>query len=569
MRCQNTHTNKRPYKWWSVILAGVLFISSLGCTLATHLGSQLLPERPVEVNIRRLPRFTRTPLPPLAMENGSLSTGAAPPQITVTLVVPTPAAPPVTAPAWTPTTPASATPALVVATVPASQARSAYSTVPENTRMAVRQPSPTPTPRSGASAPPSSPAVSPSPLAPPVQLAAAPTSPPAPTLTPTPSFAYQAVEVYKDHTANSFLTGYIAIVNDQEIPIGGLKAVGDFAPGGAHYESPLSNWFFDGQTAPGAVTKESSVKFEPPGAVESGTWFIHLEDEGGTRLSADTTVSTDPNNVEWFYIKFKQPGTGQANPATATPLYAANPSATPLGTPIAGAATLTPTPTWTPNVPAGPGPSLPTATKVPTPTPPPATPQTALTAGWETTNIQLVPQPDDDSLTVLGNLVNNTGSDQQVMVVTGTFFDAEEQALTGPYDLYDYWPVEIVPAEGQVPFELTGYGLTDATQIEVGVISQASGQTPRQDFALSDVNSDNEAGTYCLNGSLGNQGDALQDYLLVVGTLYNSQDQVINFDSDEASDPEEITVENTFDFEICLDTLGQDVARHEIKAFGE
>jgi hypothetical protein len=109
-----------------------------------------------------------------------------------------------------------------------------------------------------------------------------------------------------DHTSNRILTGYVAIVNRQEIPIGGVKAVGTFEPDGSHHESPLSKWFFEGYSAPGPVLKTSSVKFEPPGGIRAGTWFIHLEDEWGTRLSEDVPITTDPDSPEWFFIKFRQ-----------------------------------------------------------------------------------------------------------------------------------------------------------------------------------------------------------------------------------------------------------------------
>ena len=83
-------------------------------------------------------------------------------------------------------------------------------------------------------------------------------------------------EIYKDFTANSFLTSYVAIVNGQEIPIGGIKVVGRFKPGGDYHESPLSKWFLEGYSALGEVVKSGSVKFEPPGGILKGTWFIHL-----------------------------------------------------------------------------------------------------------------------------------------------------------------------------------------------------------------------------------------------------------------------------------------------------
>ena len=148
-------------------------------------------------------------------------------------------------------------------------------------------------------------------------------------------------EIYTEYTSNSFLTGYVAIVNAQEIPIGGVKVVGSFEPGGYYHESPLSKWQFEGYSAPGAVTKTSSVKYEPPFGFLAGTWMIHLEDEGGRRLSEDVPITIDPDSPEWFFIKFRQPGPPGASapaptrPRTATPSgYAPiSPPATPTRVP--------------------------------------------------------------------------------------------------------------------------------------------------------------------------------------------------------------------------------------------
>ncbi len=164
----------------------------------------------------------------------------------------------------------------------------------------------------------------------PVARAAAvpPTQTPMPTITPTPKFAYNVVEVYSASTTNAFLIGYIMIVNADDIPIGGVKAVGNFDPGGAHHESPLSKWFFEGYSAPGPVLKTSSVKFEPPGSIQQGTWFIHLESEQGARLSEDVPFMTDPAKPEWFFIEFKQPGlrsTPAPTPKPSTPTVTPKP----------------------------------------------------------------------------------------------------------------------------------------------------------------------------------------------------------------------------------------------------
>ena len=61
----------------------------------------------------------------------------------------------------------------------------------------------------------------------------------------------------------------------------------------------------------------------------------------------------------------------------------------------------------------------------------------------------------------------------------------------------------------------------------------------------------------------------LGDYLVVVAILYNGQGNVVNFDYYDAPYPEDITGQETMDFEICVDTLDQDAARHELRAWGE
>jgi hypothetical protein len=142
------------------------------------------------------------------------------------------------------------------------------------------------------------------------------------------------------------------IVNQDDIPIGGIKAVGSFEPGGVRHESPLSKWFFEGYSAPGPVLKTSSVKFEPPGNIQKGTWFVHLEDEHGTRLAEDVAIATDPDKPEWFFIEFKQPG--PRSTPTPTPLVTDTPTDTPddntpsasrTATPVTGGATPKPTAT--------------------------------------------------------------------------------------------------------------------------------------------------------------------------------------------------------------------------------
>jgi hypothetical protein len=338
------------------------------------------------------------------------------------------------------------------------------------------------------------------------------------------------------------LTGYIAIVNGQEIPIGGIKAVGTFEPGGVRYESPLSKWFFEGYSAPGPVIKTSSVKFEPPGGIQDGVWFIHLEDEWGTRLSEDVTVTTSSNNPEWFFIKFKQPGPPGGRNATPTPYW--------------GGATPTPH-------------GMPTTTPGPTPTIAPTATGAAPAGGWSFDHVHIVAYPDDEMVVVYADMVNNTGSSQQISYVTGTMFDEQGQAIPQGYDTYDYWLIEVVPPGGRAPVELSVYGVQDVGSASLSVVSQPSGETPRQDFEFSDLNATDDPGVYCVSGRLHNRGDKLNDYVMVAAILYNDQDQIIDFDGDTSYSPQDIVGDTTYDFEFCIDVLDQNVGRYEMRAWGK
>jgi hypothetical protein len=56
---------------------------------------------------------------------------------------------------------------------------------------------------------------------------------------------------------------------------------------------------------------------------------------------------------------------------------------------------------------------------------------------------------------------------------------------------------------------------------------------------------------------------------VVASILYNDQDQIINFDSDATRSPEDVVGDQAFDFEVCVDKLDRDVARYEVRAWGQ
>jgi len=205
---------------------------------------------------------------------------------------------------------------------------------------------------------------------------------------------------------------------------------------------------------------------------------------------------------------------------------------------------------------------------MPTP-PPPSEPNAPPPAdsGWGFANIRLDSDQYEDSLVLYGNMLNNTGASQELFFVTGTFYDDQHQSVADEESTYDYWPLEIVPPGAQVPFELTVFDIRSIADFNLRVETQPSDETPSPDFEFFDVQSSDEEYDYCLEGKLRNKGQDLEGVLTVIAVLYDDQDQVINF----GDDPFEVETFNNGDeeeFFVCVDPLGQHIARYELLAWG-
>lgn len=503
MRSHSTEQEGRLSSGWLILAVAILLVSSMGCSLVRRFSEPIV-------------------------RADSLGQGGEAQQVVLTTYTPWPT---FTPGLYQPPTPLPTyfTPVILPATATATATGTPIpmnTPFPTHTATATAIPVPTEAP---------SPTNTPVPALAPTNtpVSRPPTATPAPTFTPTPSFAYQPVEIFEDQTTNHFLTGYVAIVNYQEIPIGGVKAVGIFEPGGQRYESPLSKWFFEGYSAPGDVIKTSSVKFEPGGIID-GTWSIHLEDEWGTRLSENVTIATEADAPRWFFVKFK----GHTPPGGA---IASAPSGSPRAIPT-----------------RGPTPARPYA--------PPPTATRTTSANWSFVSTRFV--QDRRNAVAYGNIINNTGASQEIIYVTGLFYDNQGRTIAGLANTDDYLPLNVVPPGGTMPFELTVYTIRSVEDFELNVAFQISAETPRQDFELLDLEPSTGAGDYCLRGRLQNAGAQITDYLVVVAVLYNDDDEVINFGRYEAPSPEDVLGDEVMDFEICSDSFSQNVARYEVSAWG-
>jgi hypothetical protein len=200
----------------------------------------------------------------------------------------------------------------------------------------------------------------------------------------------------------------------------------------------------------------------------------------------------------------------------------------------------------------------------PTPAPPPTV--ISGPAGWAFAGVRLSPNQEDGGLVLYGNAINQTGVSQELSSVTGIFYDGQGQVIADASKTYAYWPSYVVPADGSMPFELSVEDIASATRYDLSVEAEPSSESPRQDFEFAEVNQWTEDDTYCVEGVVHNSGNPLAEYLVVAAVLYDSQNNLVNF-SDEGELDLEAGSGNS-PFEICVNLSNQQVARHELQAWG-
>ncbi len=270
------------------------------------------------------------------------------------------------------------------------------------------------------------------------------------------------------------------------------------------------------------------------------------------------------------------PGTGGGTPVAVVPSVdtnIANTSEPVVGDVSSNESPPQDTPTFTP-VPVQPTlePTTipPTSTSVPTPTETPTTEPTFTPpppSEWSFSNVRLDTEQYEGDLLLYGNVINNSDTAKMLAYITGIFYDDQNQVIADEGDTYDYWLVDVIPPQAQLPFELTVANVQNVANFDFIVEAESGGESKSSAFEFVDVQVEND-GDYCLVGTLKNVGRELNDYVTVIGVLYDEQESMINFSYDEFS-VESFNNGDSEEFYVCVDTLGHQVARYDLQAWGE
>jgi len=247
-----------------------------------------------------------------------------------------------------------------------------------------------------------------------------------------------------------------------------------------------------------------------------------------------------------------------------------NPAPTATATPAPSQATVASMANATPTFPAEvavPATVAPVAQVVSMPALPALAPR-SITAGWTVAGIQLFADPASNNLLFYADLENQTGSAQRLSLISGVFYDEGGQLIAASDQVDGYWPIEAMPANGRMPFELTVAGIQSAASFNLEIGAEPVSDAPRQDFELIGLNQRPEAERYCLAGQLRNPGEALQEYLIIVTILYNPEGGIINFSHYSEPGFAEIAGDHSLDFDICIGSSHREIAGHELRAWG-
>ncbi len=266
-------------------------------------------------------------------------------------------------------------------------------------------------------------------------------------------------------------------------------------------------------------------------------------------LTNSTGLPTLPSSAVATIAFSGGEGAGVTPAASATPPAAATIEHTPT--------LLAPTPT---TVVAAPPTSPPTLTPAPTATP----------SDWTFANVQVMAHPSQNGLIVVGEIVNHTGVPQDVLEISGEFYDAQGRFIAGRLKTTFEIPTNAVPvpAGGRMPFEMHVLDIDQAASYSLEVRARASTALAREFDDFINSTPVTARGRFCINSTLLRPEPGLNEYLAIALLLLDGDGRAIGLGRVYEPDVDEVMSTPAHSFQICADDDRQDVAGFLLRAWG-
>ena len=198
---------------------------------------------------------------------------------------------------------------------------------------------------------------------------------------------------------------------------------------------------------------------------------------------------------------------------------------------------------------------------------PPANALTSELPQWEFSNVTVNLKPDEGTAQLLGQITNTSNFAQKLSFITGTFYDAQGNPVAGEDFTVDYWPTNIVPPGEKLPFELIVLGVQDITNFDLRAEAQVVDNKMLQGFEFAALNSWQEEELFCLDGQIINSAGQIQQYLTIIAVVFDDQDHVTGF-ADYYVEADQANTQ-PLSFDMCTELSQPNMARHELRAWGE
>lgn len=181
-----------------------------------------------------------------------------------------------------------------------------------------------------------------------------------------------------------------------------------------------------------------------------------------------------------------------------------------------------------------------------------------------------MPHPSQNGLLLVGEIVNNTEAPQQVLEISGNFYNEQGQLVAGRLKTTYQIPTNAVPVPigGRMPFEVHVLDIEQAASYVLEVRAQTSPETARQFEGFINSTTVTVRGRYCVNSSLTRPEPGLTAYLAITVLLLDADGKAISLGGVYEPDIDDVMSTPTHNFQICADVYNQPVAGFQLRAWG-